>query len=106
MIRIEIFRSQNGMICEMKVSGHDESMPHGENIVCAAVSSLTQTALLGLAKHLKRDLDYEVKSGSLWFRLKGAPDDLTSAVLETMLLGLNEIQAISPDGVLIKEHRR
>jgi hypothetical protein len=34
-------------------------------------------------------------------RLKGAPDDLTEAILQTMLLGLMEIQKLSPEAVRI-----
>jgi len=39
-------------------------------------------------------------------QLKGAPDELTEAILQTMLLGLMEIAKLSPEGVRIQEQRR
>lgn len=94
------------MVEEVKVTGHDGSMPHGESIICAAVSALAQASLLGIGKYLKRDVEYHVKSGNLAFKLLDKPDELTSAVLETMILGLEEIHNIYPNEVMIKERRR
>lgn len=75
----------------------------GYDIVCAGVSALTQTALLGLGNHLHRALDYRISSGDLHTRLIEAPDEQTNAILETMLLGLREISALSPHAVQIQE---
>ena len=41
------------------VEGHADFKPKGEDIVCAAVSVLTQTALLGLGKYIP-DTDYTI----------------------------------------------
>ncbi len=106
MIKIKIFRQTEGKISSFSVTGHSGTAKHGEDIVCAAVSSLAQTALLGVGKHLHRQLDYKVASGDLYMKLKDEPDDLTEAILETMLLGLLEIENINPQGVRITEHRR
>lgn len=106
MIKAEIFRNPAGLVEEVRISGHDGSRPHGESLICAAVSALTQTALLGVARHLKRGVDYQVESGYLSFKLQQKPDELTSAVLETMLLGLEEIRNIYPDEIMIKDSRR
>ena len=101
MIKVKIFKEPAGRIVGFEVAGHSGTAAHGQDIVCAGVSSLTQTALLGLEKHLHRDMDYSVASGELKMRLKGAPDDLTEAILQTMLLGLMEIQKLSPEAVRI-----
>ena len=101
MIKVKIFKESAGRIVGFEVAGHSGTAAHGQDIVCAGVSSLTQTALLGLGEHLHRDLDYSVASGELKMRLKGAPDDLTEAILQTMLLGLMEIQKLSPEAVRI-----
>jgi len=101
MIRIRIFRTTDGEISGMSVAGHSGTAAHGSDIVCAGISSLAQTALLGIGRHLLREVDYEVASGDLRMKLKGEPDDLTEAILETMLLGFAEIAKTNPEAVRI-----
>jgi hypothetical protein len=106
MIRVSIFREGDGKISEVAVSGHSGLADRGEDIVCAGVSSLVQSAYLGLVKHLHREVAFQQASGDFQMVLAGQPDDLTDAILETMLLGLKEIASISPKGVRITETRR
>jgi len=103
MISITIFRTADGEISGVSVQGHSGTADRGSDIVCAGISSLAQTALLGIGKHLHRDVDYKVASGDLWMKLKGEPDELTEAILETMLLGLTEIAEGNPRAVRISE---
>ena len=106
MIKIEIFRTEDGKISGYSVVGHSGTADRGQDIVCAGISSLTQTALLGIGEHLHRDVDFQVASGDLRMKLKSEPDDLTEAILETMLLGFTEIAKVSPKAVRILEYRR
>lgn len=106
MVRIDIFRDAAGAITGFAASGHANTAPHGQDIVCAGVAALTQAAVLGLERHLRRDFYLEHASGNLALKLKESPDAETAAILETMLLGLAEIEKISPLSVRIAEHRR
>ena len=106
MVRIDIYRDAAGAITGFAASGHADTAPHGQDIVCAGVAALTQTAVLGLERHLRRDIELEQAAGNLVLRLREAPDASTGAILETMLLGLAEIAKISPNSVRIAEHRR
>lgn len=106
MIKIKIFRQLDGKISGFSVTGHAGTAEYGQDIVCAAVSTLAQTALLGIGRQLQRELDYKVASGDLYMNLKDEPDDLTEAVLGTMILGFLEIENINPQSVRISEHRR
>lgn len=106
MIRVKIFSNSDGKISGFTVTGHSDTAVRGEDIVCAGVSSLAQTALLGLGEYLHREMDYSVASGKLSMQLKEAPDELTESILETMLLGLMEIQKLSPEAVQILDERR
>ena len=45
--------------------GHSGYAKHGEDIVCAAVSALTQTAYLGLEKLVKAEMEFHIKDGEL-----------------------------------------
>ncbi|MBP2644666.1 MAG: hypothetical protein H6Q75_106 [Firmicutes bacterium] len=106
MIKVKIYRNSSGTITGFSVNGHANTAPHGQDIVCAGVAALTQTAVLGLERHLNRQFRLDFAEGKLVIELTDAPDALTDAVLETMLLGLMEIAQISPNGVRISEHRR
>jgi len=47
MIRIVVHRDEDGDT--LTINGHANFAPHGKDIVCAAVSAIYQTAILGLA---------------------------------------------------------
>ena len=106
MITVEVIRDNNQAIAGFQVSGHAQAAPHGQDIVCAGVSALTQSAIMGIERHLRREIDLRQDAGSLKVKLSGQPDSLTGAILETMLLGLTEIAKLYPKSVRITEHRR
>ncbi len=103
MININIER-QNGKIYGCKVKGHNGE--RGIDIVCAGVSSIVQTALLGIGKHLHRQVRYRVARGDFFFELQKAPDDFTEAILETMRLGLEEVAKFHSDAISITYKER
>jgi len=102
MIRVNILEKSDGKISGFEVTGHSGTAPRGEDIVCAGVSALVQTSLLGIVEYLHREADYDMASGKLKLKLKGEPDNLTEAIMHTMLLGLREIENISPKAVRIE----
>ncbi|MFC2460263.1 MAG: ribosomal-processing cysteine protease Prp [Selenomonas noxia] len=103
MISVEIVTNEYGMITGCRVAGHGGTAERGEDIVCAGVSALTQSALLGIMEHLHRAVTYDIASGNLEIRLQEPPDDCTEAILRTMYMGLAEIEKISPKGIRIQE---
>ncbi|EKU71742.1 ribosomal-processing cysteine protease Prp [Selenomonas sp. F0473] len=105
MITVDIFTNQAGLITGSRVAGHSGTAAHGQDIVCAGVSALTQAALLGIMEHLHRAVTYDIASGNLNMRLNGPPDACTEAILRTMYMGLREIEKISPKGIEIYEIR-
>ena len=105
MIEIRIER-RDGKISGCQVKGHSGTAERGFDIICAGVSSLVQAALLGIGKHLHREVRYRVASGDFFMELKSSPDDLTEAVLETMRLGLEEIVKIDSNAVRIEYRER
>ena len=105
MIRVKLLRDADGRMHGFDVEGHADTAPHGQDIVCAGVSALTQSALLGIGDYLKRKVDYRAGHGLLAMRLREPPDDSTEAILWTMLLGLREIAKGAPEVVQIEEVR-
>ena len=101
-------RAHNKSVVGFSIKGHAGMAEHGQDIVCAAVSALAQTALLGLTMYLKRDVSYKMKkqSGRLSVKLNGKPDVRTDVVFETMLLGLLEIKKLHSEYITISQTRR
>ncbi len=97
-----------GRITDYKVSGHAGYAEAGEDIVCSAVSALTQAPLIGLMEHLqlKPFSRVDQEKGILEVALNSAPNDLTQAILMTMLYGVRSIAKQCPEYVRIQEHRR
>ena len=96
MIKIKI-KHLNNHINYVEVKGHaNYSNSENGDIVCASVSSVVQTALLGLLNVVKLDIPFKRSNGYLSFEI---PSDLTKeqyimidAILNTMVEGLKDIQ--------------
>ena len=101
MIQVRIFRQADGRITGFDVSGHSGTACAGEDIVCAGVSSLTDSAYLGITEYLHRKVRSIDSSGKLQLMLEDRPDERTEAILETMLLGLTAIAEAYPRAVRI-----
>lgn len=106
MINVSIIYD-NGSIREFSVDGHAGYSESGRDIVCAAVSAVTQTAVIGLTEVLGLKIKYEQKDGWLRCVLPGNMNSedrkLAGAVLNTMLAGLQSIQYSYKDYISIKE---
>jgi uncharacterized protein YsxB (DUF464 family) len=87
---------KNGRITGFKAKGHSGYAERGEDIVCAAISALTQTAYLGLSELVKANVDVSQKGGELTLKLPEgfSPEEGEKAelILGTMLLGLRSVK--------------
>lgn len=109
MIKIELYRTPSGEIKGFLVKGHAGMAEKGRDIVCAAVSTLTQTAVLGLSRYLGLQPTVTRKDGYLACMLSQGDKIKTEkvqAIYETMAIGLQEIAEQYPDFVRMEEHRR
>ena len=98
MTQIKI-RRKNSKIVSVFCDGHTDYGEEGEDIVCAALSSIVQTAALGLMQVACLKVRYKVvaKDASLELIL---PEDLSEAdrnnadmILETMFLGIADLHS-------------
>ncbi|MFQ5794476.1 MAG: ribosomal-processing cysteine protease Prp [Candidatus Bipolaricaulia bacterium] len=106
MVEIKISRDEKRKIREFESSGHANYAEVGQDIVCAGVSSLLQTAVLGLEVYLRTEPKVKQKEG--WLRCRVDRDEIymdreIDAILETMLLGLKAIQEQHPDHLKLEE---
>ena len=88
---------RNDKIFEVECDGHTNYGEKGEDIVCASLSSIVQTAVLGLLMIVMIELDMkrDDEQGYLKFTL---PENLNetqeiqaSAILDTMLCGISDL---------------
>lgn len=90
MINIGVKR-QSGRILQVTVEGHAEFAENGKDIVCAAVSGILCTAVLGLQKVAKLPGQYETGAARALIAPADTDDVKGQAILETMILGFEEI---------------
>lgn len=94
MTKIEILK-KNGRIVKYKATGHAEYANHGEDIVCAAISTNLQLPLAGLTEILGLIPKFEISDGNLEVDIRGLDlqnkDREVSILLESMLLMLKEL---------------
>ncbi len=107
MTRVMVERGSGGKIVAFSVEGHTGFAKHGSDIVCAAVSVLAQTAVLGLTQVLGAAASVRQEDGFLACRLLAEmkPEDRRGAdlILETMLAGLKDISGQYPRHVVLLE---
>lgn len=83
------------------VKGHAGFDLQGKDIVCAAVSAIVQTAVLGLQLELGEYCQKRMSDG--WLQCKIFKDNRTAEVIvSTMVVGLQEIERQYPGHVEIE----
>nr|WP_300002090.1 ribosomal-processing cysteine protease Prp [Tissierella sp.] len=113
MIKIKLFSDSAGNIKQYDIKGHANFAPFGEDIVCAAISVLSQTTLMGLVDVLQlkeKEIFYKIDdAGYLNVELKTIKDEedfkASQILLKTFKLGIESIRENYPDNVKI-EYRR
>lgn len=97
MVDITITKKE-GKIVKVDCAGHTGFAEQGEDIVCAALSSVVQTALLGLLTVAKIKVDFLRidNEGRLSFALPDGLDEKKAhdaqVILDTMLCGVSDLR--------------
>ncbi len=106
MITIKLMRNKKGDIVEYMVSGHANTDEYGKDIVCAAISILAQTMILGIHRILESEPDWSAENGHLKCSLPGTLDheqrNQVNAILETMALGFENLRVQYPESIRIE----
>lgn len=106
MTKAKFFKNESGHIVKYIVqdhAGYDES---GSDIVCAAISILTQTGINALEEVCDIKTEYTARDGLLEVVL---PENIETIkrhkadiVLETILTGLKSIREAYPDNITLE----
>ncbi|WIV10611.1 ribosomal-processing cysteine protease Prp [Proteiniborus sp. MB09-C3] len=111
MTKITILKNRNGSIVEYEIKGHTGYGAFGEDILCASISILSQTALISLNEVCgikENDIFYSIddKRGylkvSIPFELPREQREKADIVLKTMEVGLKGLIDIYPDYITLK----
>ncbi len=111
MTKITILKNDDGSIVEYEIKGHADYGAYGEDILCASISILSQTALISLNEVCgieENDIAYIIddKKGylkvSMPFKLSKEQREKADIVLRTMEVGLKGLIDIYPDYVTLK----
>lgn len=104
MIRINILRDKRAIV-GFAITGHSGFQVHGSDIVCAAVSALSQTAVLALEQvvHISPDWirDEGLLKCNLPVGLESEKFEAGQVVLKTILLGIENIAEQYPEHVKV-----
>lgn len=100
MVKVKVKRGQDNHPVSVEVSGHALAAPCGSDIVCAAVSVLTQTVIFAIDDFLGIKPPLRMEEGYLFlsvpFEIESDKKEKLFLLLETMLLGLKETAASYP----------
>ncbi|MGL5439286.1 MAG: ribosomal-processing cysteine protease Prp [Filifactoraceae bacterium] len=93
MIKILITKNSKNQITEISGTGHADYEKYGKDIVCAAVSILFQSTLIGLTEVVKVEVEYEMSEAHMLIRPKFDNDknQFINALLDTLEVSLEGI---------------
>ena len=110
MIKITFITRNNNYI-GLTSKGHAEYDEYGKDIVCSAISSITQSLALGILKVLKLKAKYVVDEESGYLEL-GLPEinddkvlDKTQVLFETAYEALKDFQKGYPSNIKVEVKR-
>lgn len=98
-----------GLLQGFHVSGHAGYAPHGRDIVCAAVSALAQTAVIGLQEvvGVAPDVERDDEAGLLACRLPAALSERqapgSQVILQTFAAGVRAVERAHPRHVRVSD---
>ncbi|HHY70652.1 MAG TPA: ribosomal-processing cysteine protease Prp [Thermoanaerobacterales bacterium] len=100
MINVKVESHPLGGYKSIEISGHAEYAEYGKDIVCAGVSVLAETAVLGLKHNVGIKPLINKEQGCFILKL---PDNMTAEeykktamILKTIILGLEDISKSYP----------
>jgi uncharacterized protein YsxB (DUF464 family) len=85
------------------VEGHAEYAEHGADIVCSAVSAMTQMTLASLMRY--STITSNVESGNMSVHIH-APNAYTNCLMESLMRGLRMIELSKSQYVHIDEEKQ
>ena len=99
MIKVSLSCDCDGLFCSLEASGHAGYDVKGKDIVCAGASSLLQSALLSIEKHIgKKNIicENDFLKWEIPFKASFENRQTAHIIIDTIFLGLKEISRYYP----------
>ncbi len=106
MIIVNVKRNKQKSIVEYRVTGHANYGEYGKDVVCSAVSVLSQAVIIGLTKAVGIKPEYSIKDGDLHCIIPPLRDQKrreADLLLDTMIYTLDSIKSSYPENISIYE---
>ncbi len=103
MIRACLWRSLDGTPERLSVLGHAGRGHFGEDIVCAAVSALMETLMLGLRNVVHEEPEGALETGVADLRFCRPMSSEARVIIETIVEGLKDLAYSEPKAVSFRE---
>ena len=98
---IVITRAENSI----KICGHANYAEYGKDIVCSAVSTLTQTLIASLEKLKDDDFGYRAEAGNVNIVFGEDLSEIAQLLIKSFFIGANGVAAAYPDYVTVTDRR-
>ena len=99
MITVKLFKT-DGKVTGVKSFGHSGLAESGNDILCAAVSTLVQTAYLAISD-IYGKVDYKKGDGLFEFNVPQGHD--AEVIIRAMYLGLQDLSSGYPQNLKLEE---
>lgn len=109
MVKVEVVRNQDNTISTFEMSGHAESGPYGQDIVCAGVSAVSIGTVNAIDTLCNVQLEVEQKDNGGFLRctvptgLDMQTYEKVQLLLEAMVVSLNSIAEAYDKYIKIRE---
>lgn len=100
-----VFKREKDKLISFSIDGHTGYADEGEDIVCSAITAISNCIGDGILEVLKIKANYEIRDGFFSLSLKGLPlEEIVSCqvLMETLLLGLKNIENMYSDYIKVK----
>ena len=89
--------------CGITIQGHANYAPRGQDIVCAAVSTLVHTLIASIEELTADTIEYDIQPG--WVDIKhGNLSGCAQALVDSFFIGINMLADDYPDYVRTTKH--
>lgn len=92
MIKVSIYKNEEGRIHGFHSEGHAGFDKRGKDIVCAAVSALIINAMNSIETFSSDTFEFQNEDGKVDFKIVSPLSQVSELLLNSLLLGLEEIE--------------
>lgn len=89
-------------IDSIAVTGHAGFAPHGQDIVCAGVSTLVQTLIQSVEELTEDEIHYDIQPGMAVIKYRNLSQQ-AQLLVDSFFLGIRSMAASYPDNIMIIE---